>query len=170
MTLLPDTPTDSAPLQLCLEPDPILRTVCEEVSEIGREVRALVQGMIVRMDASNGIGLAAPQVGRKMRLFVTRAPEDRARVFINPILISTSQQEVEIEEGCLSIPLIYAALTRPRDIIVQAYDEQGRGFSLEATGMLARVILHEHDHLEGVLFWDHLSPKQRARLQRQYRR
>lgn len=170
MTLLPDTKTDSAPLRLRLEPDPVLRVVCEEVSEIGREVGVLVQGMIARMDASNGVGLAAPQVGRKMRLFVTRAPGDRARVFINPTLISASQKEVEMEEGCLSIPGIYAALTRPSDIIVQAYDEQGRGFSLEATGMLARVVLHEQDHLEGVLFWDHLPLKQRTRLQKQYRR
>lgn len=158
------------PLKLRTEPDSILRTVCNEVSAVNNELRELITGMVICMNYHDGIGLAAPQIGLLHRLFVTHAPEDKIRVFINPTIISTSEQEVEIEEGCLSIPNTYGMVSRSRDIIVQAYNEDGQQFSLEATGMVARVILHECDHLKGVLFWDYLSPAKRKRLQARYQR
>lgn len=158
------------PLQLRTEPDPILRTVCDEVSAIDDELRELIKGMVICMDYHDGIGLAASQVGLPCHLFVTHAPGDKVRVFINPAIISTSEQQVEIEEGCLSIPRIYSDVSRSRDIIVQAHNEDGQQFSLEATGMVARVILHEYDHLKGVLFWDYLSIAKRKRLQARYQR
>ena len=152
-----------------VEPDKILRAVCDSVDAIDDDIRRLIEQMVVCMDTYKGIGLAAPQVGRTHRLFVTHAPQDQVRVFINPTILSTSQDQVEIQEGCLSIPETYGFVVRSRNVTVQAYDQRGAPFVLEATGMVARVILHEHDHLEGVLFWDHLTPKKRRKLQAQYR-
>lgn len=157
-------------LQIRMEPDKILRTVCQEVSRIDNETMELVRQMISCMDSQQGVGLAAPQVGLTQQLFVTRAPQEHARVFVNPTILSVSPQEIELQEGCLSIPNSYGMLFRPRDVTVQARDQHGTPFVLQTTGMLARIILHEYDHLQGVLFWDHLSEKKRAQLQTQYRK
>jgi len=156
-------------LTLRLEPDAILRTVCKEVREINGDIFQLVKDMIACMQYNQGIGLAAPQVGYRHRLFVTQAPHDALRVFINPTILATSPEKCEIQEGCLSIPTIYGVISRAREITVEAHDQYGIPFKISVDSMLARVILHEYDHLEGVLFWDHLSSKKRKNLQKQYR-
>jgi peptide deformylase len=105
-----------------------------------------------------------------MRIFVTSIEGDKPRVFINPEIVLTSQEIVVIEEGCLSLPRLYLDVTRPQSVRVQAWNEKGRPFTVETDGLLARVILHEYDHLEGVLFIDRLNPGKRERAISQYRR
>jgi peptide deformylase len=111
-----------------------------------------------------GVGLAAPQVGLLQRVFITHAEGDQPRVFINPAIIWTSQEQVKYEEGCLSLPGLWAEVVRPQSIKIQAWNEKGRAFTLEASGILARVIQHEHDHLEGMLFIDRLNEEKRNKL------
>ena len=114
------------------------------------------------------ICLAAPQVGLPHRLFVIQIEGDKPRVFINPEIVETSLELDSFEEGCLSIPGVYADLDRPAAVRVQALNERGRRFTLEAEGFLARVVQHELDHLNGVLFTDRLPERSRDRLLKQY--
>ena len=132
----------------------ILREKAEPVAEINDEIRALAAEMFDAMIEADGIGLAGPQAGRKLRIFVVMIDDGVRRVFINPQIISTSKETSEYEEGCLSIPQVYETITRPSKIKVQAFDENGKPFTLEADGLLARVIQHEYDHLDGILFID----------------
>ena len=132
----------------------ILREKAEPVAEINDEIRALAAEMFDAMIEANGIGLAGPQAGRKLRIFVVMIDDGVRRVFINPQIISTSEETSEYEEGCLSIPQVYESITRPAKVTVQAFDENGKPFTLEAEGLLARVIQHEYDHLDGILFID----------------
>jgi len=120
--------------------------------------------MFDTLRVQNGIGLAGPQVGIPQRIFITQVDGDEPRVFINPSIIETSQGTTKYEEGCLSIPGNWADVVRPQTVKVQAWNERGRSFTLEAGGILARVILHEYDHLEGVLFIDRLSEAKRDRI------
>jgi peptide deformylase len=98
------------------------------------------------------------------RIFVIHVDGDEPRVFINPSIIATSQETAKYEEGCLSIPGVWADVVRPRAVRIQAWNEKGRPFTMETEGILARVILHEYDHLEGVLFIDRLPPGKRERI------
>lgn len=132
----------------------ILRKKAEPVPEINDEIRELVNDMFDTMIENNGVGLAGPQVGRSLRLFVIIADDDVRRVFINPQIIKTSTQVGEYDEGCLSIPQVYETITRPLEVTVQAYNEEGKLFTLEADGLLARIIQHEYDHLDGILYID----------------
>ncbi len=147
--------------------DPLLAKTSALVPDIDADVRRLVQQMFETM-GTRGIGLAAVQVGSPIRLFITRAPRDQARVFINPDILETSVDQETIEEGCLSVPGLYTDMVRPASVRVQAWNEKGRPFTLSADGMLARVIQHELDHLNGVLFVDRLDAKRRKRLLAQY--
>lgn len=149
-------------------PDEILYEKAEPIAEIDGEVAALAESMIETMHSAQGIGLAGPQVGLLQRIFVVHVDGDTPRVFINPQILRTSMEEVDIEEGCLSIPAIYAKVRRPEIVEVQAFNERGRPFTLEADGLLSRVIQHENDHLNGVLFIDHLSERARKRAMKQY--
>lgn len=132
----------------------ILRKKAEPVPEINDEIRELVNDMFDTMIENNGVGLAGPQVGKSLRLFVIIADDDVRRVFINPQIIKTSTQVGEYDEGCLSIPQVYETITRPLEVTVQAYNEEGKLFTLEADGLLARIIQHEYDHLDGILYID----------------
>ncbi len=138
------------------------------MEEVNEDIIDLAHTMLEKMYTDDGLGLAAPQVGVEKRIFVCHVQNDQARIFINPQLIGTSQEQSSYEEGCLSIPGVYADVTRPSSISVQALNERGRPFNLEAHGMLARVILHEMDHLKGVLFIDHLEEKRREKLLKAY--
>lgn len=138
------------------------------MEEVNEDIIDLAHTMLEKMYTDDGLGLAAPQVGVDKRIFVCHVQNDHARIFINPQLIGTSQEQSSYEEGCLSIPGVYADVTRPSSISVQALNERGRPFNLEAHGMLARVILHEMDHLKGVLFIDHLEEKRREKLLKAY--
>jgi peptide deformylase len=154
--------------ELIYHPNELLNTRAVPVPDINAETRELAEEMMEIMKNADGIGLAGPQVGVLERLFVVKLPEDEPRVFINPQILETSLQTSVYEEGCLSIPGIYADLERSSAIRVQAWNERGRPFNLEADKMLARVILHENDHLNGVLFIDHLPEKKRDRILRKY--
>jgi peptide deformylase len=126
--------------------------------------KEIIQEMLEALKAGKGVGLAGPQIGLMYQVFVTGIEGDAPRVFINPSIIETSQETVKYEEGCLSIPGVWADVIRPKTVKVQAWDEKGRPFTLSADGILARVILHEHDHLEGVLFIDRLSEPKRKKI------
>jgi peptide deformylase len=126
--------------------------------------KEIVQEMLDALKAGKGVGLAGPQIGLLQRIFVTSIEGDVPRVFINPSIVETSQETAKYEEGCLSIPGVWADVIRPKTVKVQAWDEKGRPFTLETDGILARVILHEYDHLEGVLFIDRLSEPKRKKI------
>lgn len=147
----------------------VLTRTAEPVKNIDDKIRSLALDMLETMRIGKGIGLAAPQVDLGLRLFVTEV-EDRPRVFINPEILLTSQEQADLEEGCLSIPGVYAKLKRPAAVRIQAWNERGRPFNLDAEGLEARVILHELDHLNGVLFVDRLSDPARKRVLAQYER
>ena len=132
----------------------ILREKAEPVSEINDEIRKLADDMFETMLDADGVGLACPQVGKKLRMFVIIADDDVRRVFINPQIIKTSEQVCDYEEGCLSIPQVYETITRPQKVTIQAFNEKGRPFTLDADGFLARIIQHEYDHLEGIMYID----------------
>jgi peptide deformylase len=138
------------------------------VPELDGTVHTLIEQMFESMRANKGIGLAAVQVGNLYRLFITEVTGDKPRVFVNPEILETSLEQMSYEEGCLSIPGVEAEVVRPQRVRVQAWNERGRPFSLDAEDLLARVIQHEYDHLNGVLFIDRIDPKKRERLVRLY--
>jgi peptide deformylase len=149
--------------------DPALRTKAAEVAAFDDTLRELAADMRETMKAYNGVGLAANQIGVLQRILVVDVPlddETRARhVMVNPVILERSGSETG-EEGCLSIPGIYEDVSRSFRLKVQALDEHGQAFELEASGYLARAIQHEVDHLDGVLFVDRLSPLKRQFLRR----
>jgi peptide deformylase len=155
-------------LQLVLHPDALLRETSRKILDINDEIVRLSDAMIENLRVFRGIGLAGVQVARLERIFVTNIERDKPRVFINPTIIETSVELADYEEGCLSIPAIYAEVTRPEAVRVQAWNERGRPFKLDADGLLARVIQHELDHLNGVMFIDHLSEPVRERVMAEY--
>jgi peptide deformylase len=146
----------------------VLRKPAARIVRIDEPVRRLARNMTETMYEDDGIGLAGPQVGVEKQIFVCHAQGDIPRVFINPQIIGTSQEQVSYEEGCLSVPGVYGEVLRPAEITVQAFNENGKPFRLDADGMLARVIQHEIDHLRGVLFIDHLQEKHRQKLLKVY--
>ena len=155
-------------LEIVTIPAEVLYQKAQPVNEINGSIAELADNMLDAMHAAQGIGLAGPQVGKQLRLFVVHVADDQPRLFVNPEIIGTSLETVKLEEGCLSIPGLYAEVVRPRAIEVQAYNRRGRPFTLQADGILARVILHEIDHLNGVLFLDHLPQRKRERMLRRY--
>ena len=143
-------------LKICKLGEEVLRqkSVPIKDEEINDGLRALAEEMFETMDAANGVGLACPQIGKNIRMFVAMADDDVRRVFINPQIIATSDDSVPYEEGCLSVPQVYENIMRPSKVTVQAQDQNGKRFTLEAEGLLARIIQHENDHLDGVIFID----------------
>jgi len=143
-------------------PDPRLRTVARPVKEVDTRIRQLIDDMFETMYAAPGIGLAATQVDVHERLLVLDVSEDKANplVFINPEILQSEGSQV-YQEGCLSVPGIYADVKRAEKISVRALDRDGQSFELEADGLLAVCIQHEMDHLAGKVFVDYLSPLKR---------
>ncbi|HET9808840.1 MAG TPA: peptide deformylase [Candidatus Limnocylindria bacterium] len=135
--------------------DPILRQDTTPVAEVTDELRQLVEDMYTTMYAAEGIGLAAPQVGRTERLAVVDV-EGAKYALINPEIL-TREGSARAEEGCLSIPDVFGEVERPQRITVRALDIEGRQFELAADELLARAIQHEVDHLHGKLFLDYLG-------------
>jgi peptide deformylase len=154
-------------------PDPVLREVCPPVERFDDELRRLSADMIETMRAAPGVGLAASQVGVPLRLCVLdpSAGSDPAavRVLVNPELLESEGVENE-EEGCLSIPGFVERVERPERVTVRGFDLDGGEISLCADGILARVVCHEIDHLNGVLFVDRLRGLRRERARRALRR
>ena len=137
--------------------DDILRKKCREVDEINDRVFTLIKDMGETMYDADGVGLAAPQVGILKKIFVIDIYDGEGlRVFINPKILETSGEVTEVE-GCLSLPGKQGEVLRPKKVKVKAFNLKGEEFTLEAEGLLARAICHENDHLDGVLFIDHLS-------------
>ena len=152
-------------LDILKYPDPRLHMVASEVEEISDETRQLVADMTETMYEAPGIGLAAPQVDRLERVIVVDISEEKndLRAFINPEIIEKDGIE-ECEEGCLSVPGIYASIQRAERIKVRALNEHGETFELEADGLLAVCIQHEIDHLDGKVFVDYLSKIKQQRI------
>ncbi len=148
----------------------VLRQKALPLADVSDEIRLLIENMFETMLAKGGVGLAAPQIGRSIRLFVIIADDGIRRVFINPQIIATSAETCSFEEGCLSIPSIWASIVRPAKITVQALNEQGKPFVLDAEGYLARIIQHEYDHLEGILFIDRSDPECKRKAEETFAR
>jgi peptide deformylase len=146
----------------------ILRKKAEQVQEVTDELRKTFDEMFDAMLEADGAGLAGPQVGLSLRFFVVIADDDVRRVFVNPQIIATSAETCDYEEGCLSIPGFWESIVRPAKVTVQALNEQGKPFTLEAEGMLARVIQHEYDHLDGILYIDRGDPEFAAKTNDQF--
>ena len=164
--------------------DPVLRAECEEVEE-GTDMTSILKDMRDTMHQASGVGLAAPQVGKSIRLFIVDAspfaeeePEneeeaqnfeilkDFKKVFINPIIEEERGKKWAFSEGCLSIPGIREEVIRENIVKISYFDEEWNFHEEEYTGVAARIIQHEYDHIEGILFTDHLNPLKKRMLKR----
>jgi len=147
-------------------PDPRLKAVSKPVSRVDAEIRTLVEDMIESMYAADGIGLAAIQIGVPKRILVLdidqRDGKKNPRAYINPKILWASGELATFEEGCLSVPEIWDEVERPAKIRAEYLDRDGKRQELEAEGLLATCLQHEMDHLDGVLFIDHLSKLKRS--------
>jgi peptide deformylase len=154
--------------------DPVLRTEAEEVEVFDEELRTLVDDMFETMAAAEGAGLAAPQVGISRRVLVVdvrREVGPRGRLaLINPSLVEVGDEVDRGPEGCLSIPGVSEVVARPARVVVEGRNPAGETIRVEGEDLFARALLHEMDHLDGVLFIDRLSPLKRRMLLRKYRK
>jgi peptide deformylase len=155
-------------------PDPKLRLVSRKIERIDDSLRRLVDDMIETMHDAPGVGLAAIQVGEPIRLLVVDvAKKDEPpdpQVFVNPEIMWASEERATYEEGCLSIPEYYAEVERPASVRARALDRDGKLREVLADGLLATVLQHEIDHLDGVLFIDHISKLKRDRVIKKFQK
>lgn len=160
-----------AVLEIRKYPDEILKKKAEAITDINSDLQRLIDDMIETMYKANGVGLAAPQVGVSKRLIVVdtspREENQSLIVLINPE-ISDSEGEILSEEGCLSLPGFITRLKRKEKILVKGLDRKGKEIEVQATGLLARALQHELDHLEGILLVDRISPLKRELFRRKY--
>lgn len=152
---------DPAALRIIHFPHPTLRRCSKPVKRVDAELVAVVRRMFELMDEADGLGLAANQVNLPLRFFIANLKEvtgeDEEVVFINPVLSHRKGREVA-SEGCLSFPKLFANVMRPKQVRIQAYSLDGREINLELDGLFARVVQHETDHLDGVVFPDRMTP------------
>ncbi|HEX6590210.1 MAG TPA: peptide deformylase [Longimicrobiales bacterium] len=143
--------------------DPVLREPAQPVPDVTDELRRLVEDMYETMYGAEGVGLAAPQIGLGIRVIVVDPQDEQTARFalFNPEVVVQSSDTAKSEEGCLSIPGIREIVERPATCVVEAIDIEGKPVRMEADGLLARILQHEVDHLNGVLFLDRLSPIKR---------
>ena len=164
--------------------DPILKKESEEIDETYTDLETLIEDMFETMYRAKGVGLAAPQIGKNIRLFIVDGSpfadkeegedddpralgiENFKKVFINPIIEEEQGEEWSFQEGCLSIPKIRENVSRKSDIVISYYDENWELKEERYSGYAARIIQHEYDHIEGVLFTDYLSPLKRKLLKK----
>lgn len=158
-------------LKILEYPDPRLRRVARPVESVGARERKLVEDMLETMYEARGIGLAATQVDEDIRVVVMDLSEgrDEPQVFINPEITDRSGSK-SYEEGCLSVPGVYAEVTRAERVGVRALDIDGKAFEVDADGLLAVCIQHEIDHLDGKMFIDYLSPLKRRMIGKKLRK
>lgn len=151
--------------QIRLLGDPVLREKCRPVETVDDDLRELIEDLRETMYEADGIGLAAPQVGVPLRVFVydVREEEHLPGVLVNPRIVDSSGS-VRESEGCLSIPDLTEVVERHERVVVEGLDEDGNPVRLEAEGLLSRCLQHESDHLDGVLFFDRISPLKRKML------
>ena len=171
-------------MPIYVAPHQVLKTPADTVESVTDDIRQLVTNMVDTMYAARGIGLAAPQIGVLKRVIVMDVdqkdenPEDEdapilrgeVRAFINPEVVWTSEEENIYSEGCLSIPGQYADVTRPKQVRVRYMDLDGKTQEIEADGLLATCLQHEIDHINGILFIDHLSSLKRDMLLRKLKK
>ena len=150
--------------------EPVLRQKAQKVRHVDKSIEKLIDDMAQTMHDANGLGLAANQVGVLQRVVVIELPYDeedlqsgKLYALINPEIVQASDELVSIEEGCLSIPYYFGAVTRPDVVVVKARDRKWREVKIKATGMLARAVQHEIDHLNGVLFIDRMESMDKLR-------
>ena len=150
---------------------PVLRQKAKEIDKNYPNLQELIADMFETMYASNGIGLAAPQIGMGIRLFITDGseiedikPDGFKQVFINPQIIEEFDEKWDYEEGCLSIPQVRADVNRHSKLVLRYFDENWQEHTHEFEGMAARIIQHEYDHIEGILFTDRIHPLKRTML------
>ncbi len=153
-------------------PDPRLKTVARPVTRFDDQLRRLADNMGHTMYAAPGVGLAATQVDVHERLLVVDVSEtkDQLHVLVNPEIVWASEEQVECEEGCLSVPGIYDAVTRPAKVRVRAQNVDGVPYELECEGLLAVCVQHEMDHLLGKVFVEYLSPLKQDRIKTRLRK
>ena len=151
---------DLSEFEVVLYPDPVLRKVADPIERFDEDLRAMVQAMFARMRKSKGVGLAAPQVGRRQRVLVLNATDDEKNdlVLVNPTIVARAGERVAYDEGCLSFPGMFAEIVRPERCTVKAFDAEGKPIETEYEGFTSRIVQHEYDHLEGVLLVDRMSP------------
>ncbi len=155
-------------LPMVYAPDPRLRSKCEEVQEITEELKQFMDDMLETMYHQQGVGLAAPQVGKLVRIFVMDCKQNEQEPvqgnpikMVNPVIIWRSEELNEYEEGCLSLPNIQHKVTRPAEVEVEYLDENGKKQSLKASGLSATCIQHEIDHLNGITLLNHMGSVRR---------
>ena len=153
-------------------PDPRLRKIAKPVTQFDARIRTLVANMAQTMYDANGVGLAATQVDVHERVIVidTSDTRDQLQVFINPRVVRASPLRRVAEEGCLSVPGVYDEVERPDAVTVEAEDDRGRTFSIDAEGLLATCIQHEMDHLTGKVFVEYLSQLKQNRIRSRMRK
>ncbi|MCF8380035.1 MAG: peptide deformylase [Bacteroidales bacterium] len=152
----------------------VLRKKAQEIDKNYKELGVFIEDMFETMKKAEGVGLAAPQVGKSIRLFVIDASdidhddeeyvEDFKKVFINPIIVEESGKEWVFNEGCLSIPDVREDVSRQEKVRIQYYDQEWNFYDEEYDGIKARIIQHEYDHLEGIMFVDKISPLRKKLL------
>ena len=163
-------------LQMKLCGDLVLRTVCAPVSDITPELLSTMDEMVEMMHAQNGVGLAAPQIGMLSRFLVMMDPDSETVYrMINPRILSFSSTTCTLEEGCLSVVgndglPVFANVTRPDSVVVEWTDERGDKKTAQMSGLPARIVQHETDHLDGKLFIDYLSPLRREMVVRKVKK
>jgi peptide deformylase len=156
-------------LQILTYPHPTLRRVAKPIRRVDAELRNTIRAMFDRMYEAKGIGLAANQVDLPLRFFLVNleAKPDAGEelVFINPVISLPRGGAEESEEGCLSLPGLYGPVVRPRQVRINAYNLRGEEITADVSGLMARCVQHELDHLDGVLFPDRMSPAARADIE-----
>jgi peptide deformylase len=157
-------------LPIIVAPDPRLKVKAKTVTQVDDRIRKLLDDMVETMHAAPGIGLAAPQVGEALRILVIDIAKDgepsQPRKFVNPEIVWASEELQPWEEGCLSLPDQFAEVERPKEVKVRYLDENGQKQEIHAAGLLAVCVQHEMDHLNGVLFVDHISALRRNMILR----
>ena len=155
-------------------PDPKLRLVSRKIERVDEPLRKLMDDMIETMHEAPGIGLAAIQIAEPIRLLVVdiakKEEPPQPRVFVNPEIVWSSEERSTYEEGCLSIPEYYAEVERPARVRARFLDRDGRPAEVLAEGLLATVLQHEIDHLDGILFIDHISKLKRDRVIKKFQK
>jgi len=154
-----------AVLEVRLYGDPVLRRKAAPVQEVTPEIEGWLDDMVETMHTEVGIGLAASQVGIELRMLVVDEGRGSGRAYLNPVIVEEGGEQIG-EEGCLSLPGIFADVRRSEWIVVEAMDRKGTPFRRRATGLLSRVLQHEIDHLDGILFIDHISALKRNMILR----
>lgn len=166
-------------LPLAYYGDPILRKKCPPVVNFDDNLKRLIKDMEETVISHDGLGLAAPQVKHSLAVFITNVPQNETEDdwsnckiihFINPKILEYSEEEWARGEGCLSIPGIYSQIWRPLRIKVKAYDIDGNEFTNEYSGLQARAIMHENDHINGVLFIDRVKGKEKTEIEKELKR